>query len=369
MNVLDLRLINYRNYKNIYIKLNKNINVFIGKNAQGKTNLIEAIYTLATGKSFRTNRDREVILFSEKESYIGSNVCLGEYRRFIEIKMHENNPKIIRVNKTELKNQRELYESLNVVIFSPEDLRIIKDGPSERRRFLDDAIPQIKPVYSYNLNKYRKLLFQRNNILKTNRFKKDINPLLDVFDIQIAKIGTSIVLERQNYISNLKLVAKEIHRDITKDIEDLEIKYISNIGLCKNRSDMEKEYFKAIKKNLSNDIKYGTTGIGPHRDDIEFFIDNKEVKVYGSQGQQRTAILSTILSQLEIIKRDRGMYPILLLDDVFSELDEERKKYLSNLFSDIQTFITTTNPEDLRGMEDLNKSIFSIDDGKITLKG
>lgn len=369
MNILDLRLINYRNYNNIYVKLNKNINIFIGKNAQGKTNLIEAIYTLATGRSFKTNKDSEVINFYKEESYIGSNVLLGDYEKFIEIKMDKKKSKRIRINKVELKSQRELYQGLNVVIFSPDDLRIIKDGPSERRKFLDEAISQIKPIYNYNLNKYKKLLFQRNNILKTSRFKKDIDALLEVFDIQISKIGTYIVLERENYLINLCKVGNEVHNDITKGLEDLEIRYTTNIEIMDNKADMEKTYLKLIKENLNEDIRYGTTGIGPHRDDIEFFIDKKEVKVYGSQGQQRTTILSTILSQLELIKRDRGLYPILLLDDVFSELDDDRKKYLSSLFTNIQTFITTTNLEDLKGMEDLNKSVYYIEDGKITMKG
>lgn len=369
LHVLDLRLINYRNYKNIYVKLNENINVFIGKNAQGKTNLIEAIYTLGLGKSFRTIKDREVIYFNEDESYIGSNIALGNYKKFIEIKMDKIKPKRIRINKTELKNQRELYQGLNVVIFTPEDLRIIKDGPSERRRFLDGAISQIKPIYSYNLNKYKKLLFQRNNILKANRFKKDIDALLDVFDLQISKIATSIIIEREKFLLDLDEVAKGIHGSITKDMENLEIKYRTNVDILEDRSMMEKAYFKTMKENFKNDMQYGTTGIGPHRDDIDFFIDKKDLKTYGSQGQQRTSILSTILAQLEIIKRDRGLYPILLLDDVFSELDDDRKAYLSSQFSSIQTFITTTNLEDLKGIEDLDKSIFYIDDGKITLKG
>lgn len=368
MNVLDLRLINYRNYKNVYVKLDKNINVFIGKNAQGKTNLLEAIYTLANARSFRTNKDKEVIYFSEEEAYIGSNILLGDYRRFIEIKMDKKKPKRIRINKTELKNQRELSFGLNVVVFSPDDLRIIKDGPSERRKFLDQSISQIKPIYNYNLSKYKKLLFQRNNLLKTSRFKKNMGELLNIFDIQIAKIGTKIVIDRRDYLLELNKIAKNIHKDITKNIEELEIKYSTNVQILDNKIEMEKKYLNLIKKNIRDDIKYGTTGIGPHRDDIEFFVDNREAKIYASQGQQRTTILSSMLAQLEIIKKDRGLYPILLLDDVFSELDDDRKLYLSNLFSDIQVFITTTNLEDLKFMKKLDKSIFHINDGKISLK-
>lgn len=370
LNVKDIRLINFRNYHSINLKLNKNINIFIGKNAQGKTNLIEAIYMCATGRSFRTNRDGEVINFSKSEAYIGANVDSGNHEKFIEIKMERDKPKRIRINKTELKNYRELNSGLNVVVFSPEDLRIIKDGPQNRRNFLDTGVSQIKPIYNYNMGKYRKLLFQRNNILRSAKFKKDkdVNSLLEVFDLQIVKVATSIMLERNNYINQLSQIAKTIHNKITYNSEDLVLDYITNVPVLKDKREMEKTYLNLMKNNVKRDLQYGTTEIGPHRDDIFMSINGNEVRVFGSQGQQRTVVLSLILSEVELIKKERGMYPVLLLDDVFSELDIHRRKYLSTLFQNIQTFITLTNSENIKSMDDFNKSIFYIEDGQLKNK-
>lgn len=368
LNVDEIRLINFRNYGNISLSLNKNINIFIGKNAQGKTNLLEAIYMCGVGRSFKSNRDREIINFLKDEAYVGANISLGDYKKFIEIKLERDRPKRIRVNKTELKSHRELESGLNVVLFSPEDLRIVKDGPQERRDFLDKGISQTKPVYNYNISRYKKILSQRNNILRTGRFKKDVGNLLDVFDLQISKIGTSIILERNNYIDHLSKLSNIIHKRITEEIENLTLKYSTNIPILEERKDMEKLYLNLMKKNIKRDIEYGTTEIGPHRDDILMSIDNKEVKIFGSQGQQRTVVLSLILSQVELIKQERGMYPVLLLDDVFSELDIDRRRYLTTLFHDMQTFITLTNSENLKSMDRFNKSIFYIEDGKLINK-
>lgn len=365
LNIEDIKLINYRNYKNIDFKLNRNLNVFIGNNAQGKTNLIEAIYMCATGKSFRTNRDKEIINFDYDEGYIGTNVCLENYKKFIEIKLHRDKPKRIRINKTELESYKDLNSGLNVVIFTPEDLKIVKGGPGERRNFLDAGISQIKPIYGYNINKYKKVLFQRNNLLRSSRFKKDLKELLDVFDNQIVKIGTSIILNRSEYIENLNSVADNIHREITNEQESLKLKYLTNVPILEDRSQMEKNYLSLLKKNFKRDVEYNTTEIGPHRDDMEMYINESDARIYGSQGQQRTTILSIKLSEVELLKLEKGTYPVLLLDDVFSELDETRRSFLVSFFKDIQTFITTTDGEELEEMEDLNKTIFLIEEGRV----
>ncbi len=363
LNVKDIRLINFRNYRNIDVKLNKNINVFIGNNAQGKTNLIEAIYMCATGKSFRTNRDKEIISFDKDEGYVGIDICIVNYNKFIEVKLHRDKPKRIRINKTELETYKDLNSGLNVVVFTPEDLRIVKGGPRERRSFLDDGISQIKPLYSYNINKYKKILFQRNNLLRSSRFKRDLKDLLDVFDNQIVKIGTSIILDRYEYLKKLNSIGFHIHSEITDKKEDLNLKFMTNVPILKDRLEMERAYLNLMKKNLARDIEYSTSGIGPHRDDIEMQINGKDARIYGSQGQQRTIILSIKLSEVELLKLEKGTYPVLLLDDVFSELDENRRAFLISFFKDIQTFITTTEEEDLRSMEDLNKTIFVIENG------
>ncbi|MDR7871414.1 MAG: DNA replication/repair protein RecF [Tissierellaceae bacterium] len=368
MNVDNIRLINIRNYSNINLNFNKNINIFIGKNAQGKTNLIESIYMCATGKSFRTNRDREIINFSKNEAYIGTYINLGSYDKFIEIKLQKDKPKIIRINKTELKNHRELNSGLYVVLFSPDDLRIVKDGPQERRNFIDSFISQLKPVYNYNLNRYKKILFQRNNLLKSSKFKKDTANLLDLFDVQIAKVGTSIAIERYNFINLLDSICKDIHLKITKDKENLSLNYSSNIPILNSKEEIEKNYINLLKLNNDKDLEYGTTEIGPHRDDLLININGKDAKTFGSQGQQRTVVLSLILSEVELIKNEIGKYPVLLLDDVFSELDEERRKFLVSILGNMQTFITLTDSENLKSMEDLDKTIFYIENGKLKLE-
>ena len=345
--------------------LNKNTNIFIGKNAQGKTNLLEAIYICATGKSFRTNRDKEIINFNKEQAYIGVKMNIGRYERFIEVKMDREKTKRIRVNKTELKNYKELHSGLNVVIFSPEDLKLVKEGPQERRNFLDTEISQIKPIYNYNMTRYNKVLFQRNNLLRSNKFQKDIKPLLEIFDVQLAKLGTEIIIERNNYINELSKICKVTHNKITLSNEDLELKYLTNIKMFDDKLEIERNYIEKLHKGMEKDIESRSTHLGPHRDDIAITINNKDLKTYGSQGQQRTVVLSIKLSEVELIKKERGMYPILLLDDVFSELDEERRKYLIKSFRDMQTIITVTDAMDLKEMDHIEKSIFYIENGKL----
>lgn len=367
MNVENIRLINFRNYKSINIDFNKNINVFIGKNAQGKTNLLEAIYLCSTGKSFRTNRDRELINFHKNEAYVGSNVRVGGFNKFIEIKLNREGPKIIRLNKNELKNNKELYSGLNIVVFSPDDLALIKGSPQERRDFIDSIISQIKPVYSYNMNKYNKVLYQRNSLLKSNKYGSDLNNLLDIFDVQIAKLGTSILIQRKLYIDELQKISRINHSNLTSEKESFSIKYSTNVALTDDKNMIEKTYIRLLKDNRMRDKEFRTTEIGPHRDDLLIYIDDNEVKTYGSQGQQRTSTLTLKLSEVEIIKNERGEYPVLLLDDVLSELDVERRSYLTKSFNKMQTFITITDAVDIKSLDGYNKSIFNIADGRLII--
>ncbi len=366
MNIESIKLINFRNYNSLNISLNKETNVFIGKNAQGKTNLLESIYMCATGRSFRTNRDKEIINLNKNQAYVGTKIKVDKAEKFIEIKMERNKQKRIRVNKIELKNFKELYSGLNVVVFSPDDLKLIKDGPGERRSFLDMSISQIKPVYKHNINRYNKILFQRNNLLKSNKKKSDILNLLEIFDLQLAKIGTEIIISRNVFIEELSKIAEEIHKKLTLEKEKLTLNYISNVNFMEQNKDIiEKDFLTKLKLNTKKDLFLGTTEIGPHRDDIEIKTNNIDARTFASQGQQRTIVLSIKLSEVEIIKLDRGNYPVILLDDVFSELDEERRKYLTMSFNGKQTIITSTDVIDLVDMEGKNKSIFYIENGNI----
>lgn len=362
MHVENIRLINYRNYNSLDIKLNRKTNIFIGKNAQGKTNLLEAIYICARGKSFRTNRDKEIINFNKNQAYVGANMIIGDFEKLIEIKMERNKTKRIKVNKRELKNYKELYSGLNVVIFSPEDLDLVKGGPQERRNFLNIEISQIKPVYHHNVSRYNKVLFQRNNVLKTSKFKKNISGILDVFDLQLVKLGTEIILERNKYIDELSNICGNIHRKTTSGRENLVLRYKSNIDID-TKEVMEKKYLQKLKSNISKDIEMNFTEFGPHRDDIEMFINGNDLKTYGSQGQKRTVVLSIKLSEVELIKKEVGSYPVLLLDDVFSELDEDRRKYLVYSFKDMQTILTVTDAVELKDLDNIEKSIFNIENG------
>lgn len=364
MNVKSIRLINFRNYKNINVNFNENINIFIGKNAQGKTNLLEAIYMCSSGKSFRTNKDKDIINFQKKEAYIGANMLVGNFDKFIEVKLDMERSKIIRVNKNELKNQKELYSGLSMVVFNPDDLKIVKDGPQERRNFIDQGISQLKPVYNHNLGRYLNVLFQRSKLLKSSKFKRDIG-LLDVFDSQLARLGTAIILERYNFIKELSDICKDVHNNLTHGKESIDIRYNSNVPILDNKQDMEKMYLQLLKDNNLRDLECGNTQIGPHRDDMPTFIDGKDVRIFGSQGQQRTIVLTLKLAEVELIKKDRGMYPVVLLDDVFSELDEERRKYLTKSFKDMQTFITMTDAVDIDSLGNVDKSIFYIDNGRL----
>ena len=366
LNIESIKLINFRNYGSLNVNLNKNINIFIGKNAQGKTNLLEAIYICATGNSFRTNRDKELINFYRNEAYIGANINLNGAKKFIEIKLDKNRKKRIRINKVELNNFKELNSGLSVVVFSPDDLKMIKDGPYERRKFLDSSISQIRPVYKYNLSKYNKILYQRNNLLKSNKQKSDILSLLEIFDLQLAKTGAEIILARKDFLNKLSNEAESIHKQLTLENEKLTLDYISNVNhLDCNKNQIEENFFKGLKYSFKKDLITGNTEIGPHRDDIGIKINGLDTRAFASQGQQRTIVLSIKLSQMEIIYMEKEVYPILLLDDVFSELDNERRKYLSKSLSKMQTIITSTDLLGLEDLKDMDKSIFYIENGKI----
>ena len=363
MIVEGIRLINFRNYNNVGVGFSPGINILIGKNAQGKTNLLEAIYMCSTGRSFRTNRDREIINFQKDEAYVGTQLKIGERDKLTEIKLERDKTKRIKVNKIELKNYRELDTGLKVVLFSPEDLRLIKEGPNNRRNYLDMSISQIKPLYHYNLRRYNKILFQRNNLLKSFRFKGDLSGLLDVFDMQLAKSGALIMLERNNYLKLLLKEATNIHTIIANGKETLYIEYNSSVTIEETLSQVETNLLESLRKTRQKDIEVRTTEIGPHRDDFSILINGVDSKTYASQGQQRSIVLTLKLSEVEILKKDTGYYPVLLLDDVYSELDEDRRRYLTELFSRMQTFITTTDAVEINGFERFDKEYFYVQEG------
>ncbi len=364
MIVEGLKLINFRNYERLQLKFHPKLNIFIGENAQGKTNVLESIYLAAMGKSFRTNRDNELTKISTKGSYVKVKVKKINDNIDIEIILKEGARKTIRVNKLPLKRYADLLGYLNVVLFSPEDLKIIKEGPGERRKFMDDELSQMLPKYHHILGQYNKVIQQRNRILKDFRGKKYD---LDIWDEQLVNHGVNLMIYRRNFIKRLGILARLMHRKITEGLENLEIIYDSNINLDDRDefNDIKKNFLRQLRELEEQEKRRGLTLSGPHRDDLIFKINGLNVKDYGSQGQQRTAALSLKLSELELIKGEVGEYPILLLDDVMSELDSKRQEYLLKNLRKIQTFITTTS-EDLLTMEDIGEcSVFNVNKGKI----
>ena len=367
MHVKSIKLINFRNYETLDIKLDNKLNIFLGNNAQGKTNLLESIYIAATGKSYRTNRDKELINFKKDIGYLGVEIEKVIGKKKIEIKFEKEKPKRVKINKVELDKVSELIGVLNVVIFSPEDLKLVKGGPSERRGFLDSEISQIKPKYRYNLGRYNKVLSQRNNLLRIIQRDKNKDKLIEVWDEQLANLGSEIVKSRAEFLIKITKISQDIQKKITGNIEELDLKYLSsfNVDVGWNKEEIKNCFLDNLKNNLSRDIEKGTTTVGPHRDDIKIIINGIDSRIYGSQGQQRTAALSLKLAEIQLFKDEVGEYPVLLLDDVLSELDYERRKYLLSTFSKIQTIITSTDNIELKDIDDIQKNVFYIEKGSV----
>jgi DNA replication and repair protein RecF len=361
----NLKLINFRNYEELYLNFNDKINLFIGKNGQGKTNIVEAIYLLSIGKSFRTNKDKEMIKFEKDNGYVGGSFVKGNRNNLIEVALNKNNKKGIKINKIYIEKISQLLGNLNVVIFSPEDLKLVKEGPKERRNFIDREISQIVPRYYSCITNYNKILFQRNKLLKETIIDEN---LLDVYDESMANYGSYIYIYRRDFIEKIKNISKEIHCKLTGEIEDLNIIYKNqvNISFEDNLESIKEKFLENIKKNRKSDKFTRVTKIGPHKDDIEIYINNLDVRLYGSQGQQRTASISLKLSEIELINKEVGEYPILLLDDIFSELDENRQKLLVNNLKQVQMFITTAEHSHKKIFNNKDVTVFNIEKGSVT---
>ncbi|MBV1818780.1 DNA replication/repair protein RecF [Clostridium cochlearium] len=363
MYVKNLQLINFRNYKELSIELNKNINIFIGNNAQGKTNVLESIYYASIGRSHRTNKDKELIKWEENSSYIKVYVVKKRLNKIIEIRILKEGKKAINVNSININKLSELFGILNVVIFSPEDLSIVKESPSFRRKFLDIELSKINKQYYYNLVQYQKVLNERNILLKKGG--NEVQNIIGIYDEQLAKFGSKIIRERKKYLKKLNDVGKKIHLEITSNKEDISFTYLSPIKNKKiNDEKLEDLLLKEIIKNRDSDIEKRYTSVGPHRDDFLININNINTRSYGSQGQQRTATLTIKFASLEIIKDEIGEYPVLLLDDVLSELDSSRQKYILNSIKDIQTIITCTGIENIKKYLKAEAKIFNVENGQ-----
>lgn len=341
-------------------------NIIFGNNAQGKTNIIEAIFLCASGRSHRTNKDQELVKTGDNGYYIKLDLHKEENDFSIEMIYEKNERKKIKVNEIPLKKVGNLMGTLNAVIFSPEDLFIVKEGPSERRRFLDMTISQIKPSYFYDLQQYLKILLQRNMLLKEIVNRKGLIDTLDIWNDHLIKTGSRIMKVRNEFIESLNKHAEIRHRQLTNETEELLLKYDPSFKINDSNEIgvIEEKYKKTLEASVEKEMSKCTTIYGPHRDDYDIVLNNMSTKIYGSQGQQRTAVLSIKLAEIDIMKEITGDYPVLLLDDVLSELDNKRQKYLFENIGNIQTFITCTD-KTFFGNNDEKAKYYHINKGNI----
>lgn len=338
---------NFRNYNLLNIELDSKTNIFFGDNAQGKTNILEAIYLASTTKSHRGTKDRDIIKFDKDESHIELKLNKNNIDFCIDMHLKKTSPKGIAINKMPIKRASELFGIINTVFFSPEDLNIIKNGPSERRRFIDLELSQLDKLYLSNLSNYNRVVNQRNKLLKELYNNQELLSTLEIWDMQLIDYGNKIISRRGLLIEQINDIIQDIHYKLSGNKEKLELIYEKSNG------NMSLE--ECVYKNKSKDIKMKSTSIGPHRDDIAFMINGIDIRKFGSQGQQRTAALSLKMAEIELVKLIIKDTPILLLDDVLSELDKNRQTYLLESINDIQTLITCT------GVDEFVKNRFHID--------
>lgn len=362
-----LYLQHYRNYEQLELDADAQTNIFVGANAQGKTNLLEAIYVLALTKSHRTHKDKELISWAHKEAKVRGIVEKKYGSSELELYFQPQGKKA-KINGLEQKKLSDFIGMLNVVMFAPEDLEIVKGSPGIRRRFMDMEIGQVQPSYIYELNQYQKVLGQKNRLLKQMGQSRDASSesLLDIWNEQLAQFGTKIMQKRQNFINKLQVWAEQIHRGISGQKEQLKIVYEPSFEVHDFSS--ETVLFNDFMIKLSHvkvqEINRGMSMIGPHRDDLLFFINDREAHIFGSQGQQRTTALSIKLAEIELIKEEVGEYPLLLLDDVLSELDRNRQTQLLETFQDkVQTFITATGIEGIDTKKIRNARMYQVEEG------
>ncbi len=353
MYIKELSLVDFRNYEALSIELDKGINLFKGDNAQGKTNILESVYLCATARSHRTTQEKEVMRWQQEAAHVTLKVCKKTYDDLIDFHITQKG-KNVAINKLPINKLGDLFGTLNVVMFSPEDLQLIKKSPKERRRFIDIELCQFDKLYYYALKQYYKVLKQRNNLLKSRDLDKE---MLDVWDIQFIEYAREVIEKRDAFIQRLNHIAEQIHYDISGHKEKLEVIYEPNVS---------SEHFEAkLNKYRNKDILIQNTSVGPHRDDLKFLINGMDVRLYGSQGQQRTVVLSMKLAELKLMEEHLGESPVLLLDDVLSELDDHRQQYLFHYTQNIQTLITCTGVE--QGVWQTQKigKLFNVTNGVI----
>lgn len=342
MYIESVTLKNFRNYEDKTVDFKDGLNIVIGKNASGKTNLLESVYCSGIGKSPRTNKAREMIRWGSDNAYIKVILKKQYSRHIVEYFIDSADKKIIKIDSIPLVKQSEILGMLNIVFFSPDEMKLIKESPQERRKFSDISLSQQNKKYLFSLSKYNNILAQRNKLLKESRDIKALPEMLYGWDVQLAEYGAYIIAKRYEFVEKIQVFAKKIHSEITDEKENLELEYESNVE--RGETDKMKErFFQKLRANLEKDMNLLYTSFGSHRDDIAIKINGIDVRKYGSQGQQRTVALSLKLAEIYLFESEVGEKPVLLLDDVLSELDASRRQKLMELSSGLQTIITCTD--------------------------
>lgn len=357
MQITDVSLENFRNLSPLHLQPAAGINVLYGENAQGKTNFLESLYFCAMGRSLRGRNEQQLISFDCQESHIRLETK-GRYRSDrIDVHLKRDEKKGIAINGVPIRKMGELFGTLYAVIFSPEDLSLVKGGPGERRRYLDMELCQLSPVYYDDLQAYYRVLKQRNHLLKEMRKNPRLLDTLSVWDIQLAERGERLMAARERFLARIDVVASQKHEILTGGKDRLKMAYKPNCegGLLAER----------LERNRERDMLLGSTSFGPHKDEILFLVNDKDVKQFGSQGQQRTTALSARLAEISLIQDETGENPVLLLDDVLSELDEHRQKYLMESIEGMQAFLTCTGIEDAVKGYVAKDNLFRVENGVV----
>jgi DNA replication and repair protein RecF len=369
MNIKKIKIENFRNYYEEEVTFHDKVNVIIGDNAQGKTNLLESIYVSSLGRSFRTTKDKEMIHFEKPYARILATYVTDDEEKKVDIGFSKEGKKEIKVNNIKVEKMTEMLKHFYVVVFSPDDLKMVKEEPEKRRNFIDRELCKMKISYLNNLVQYKKILMQRNAYLKSD--KKD-NQAMQVWDDALSQYGARVILQRQTFVEEINLISREIHYKITQGKEQLEIKYQPSVNPEESSEGNIEKLVEKMQQKLADsyksDLYAGNTGIGPHKDDLLILINGIAARQYGSQGQQRTAALSMKLAEINLIEKEKGEKPILLLDDVLSELDGDRQKYLIEALSESQLFITAAelNPQLVDALPTGNS--YLVTEGKINRK-
>lgn len=355
-----IELSHFRNYNILSMPLDNETNILCGDNAQGKTNILEALYLCSTTKSHKGSKDKELIKLNENEAHIRMTIEKNKMLHTIDMHLKKNKSKGIAIDGVPIRKSSELIGLVNIVFFSPEDLSIIKNGPSERRRFIDIELCQLDKIYLHNLIKYNKIINQRNNLLKQIPHNQQLIDTLGIWNAQLLQYGSCIIERRKAFVDEMNEIIAPIHSRLSGGKEVLSIQYAPNV---------EKEFFsQKLEQSIEKEIFQKTTLTGPHRDDICFMIGNIDIRKFGSQGQQRTVALSLKLAEIELLKKTVKDNPILLLDDVLSELDRNRQNYLLESIKDIQTIITCTGLEEfINNRLKINK-IYKVVNGTVTVE-